>query len=116
MLSGQRNIGKVTTHRVDAWIERAGRPTQEKTVARVRHNGAACRRRRVRKAMAATQAPCAAAETVRISVLQVRRNMTAIGGEIVHYLAMQPDVHCCRIVHVTSVAQLGCQFFAVRKA
>src|SRR3954471_7015058 len=51
-----------------------------------------------------------------VSVLDLRRQLAAVGGELGHHLLVQPDVHARRVVGVAGVAELLGEVLARRKA
>src|SRR4051794_14503066 len=50
------------------------------------------------------------------SVLDLRRQLAAIGSELARHLLVQPDIHAGRVVGVTAVAELLGEFLAGRQA
>src|SRR5688572_2455552 len=50
------------------------------------------------------------------SVQEVSRNFAPVLGQFPHHLLVQPDVHRCRVVHVTRVAELACELAAFSEA
>src|SRR5689334_397649 len=67
------------------------------------------------RASAGLSTRCARAP-IRRSVLDLGRQLAAIGGELGHHLLVQPDVHARGVVGVTAIAELLGQLLARSEA